>query len=168
MMSGNYAFPFHRLNCPVTPNSSCTLREKTNQLDKKPNLLAIEVLWLQYRAPLSKEIPRDKMYQSIWSVISWCSSWKPKTPILHRALGAGDHDASAEEQPSTTQGLLPIDELATKRRVRKRDQFQRNALHIAVCPSILIVRNRSFIVPHFFAYLLVHESTIPGSGAHAG
>jgi hypothetical protein len=62
--------------------------------------------------------------------------FKRKPPILHRALGnSGNNndvttnDKSPEYEES---GLLSIESLATKKRVKKRDNFQRNALHIAV------------------------------------
>ena len=70
-----------------------------------------------------------------------------KPPILHRALGGddvgknnksnkkndeNDHDDEFPEQYEES-GLIIIEDLATKKRVKKRDKFQRNALHVAVC-----------------------------------
>jgi hypothetical protein len=65
-----------------------------------------------------------------------------KPPILHRALGGAGTSADSskkedekEELPETHReesGLVSIEELATKKRVKKRDNFQRNALHVAV------------------------------------
>jgi hypothetical protein len=85
---------------------------------------------------VSSSRDRQFLHHNIYTenMASWWPSWKRKAPILHRALAAGDHDALEGEQPPT-QSLLSIEELATKRRVRKRDQLQRNALHIAVCSS---------------------------------
>jgi hypothetical protein len=107
------------------------------------------------------------MYSSVGAVVSWCasscaSSWNNrKAPILHRALGAGDHDASVEEPSSTTQGLLSIQELATKRRVRKRDQFQRNALHIAVrssCKFLCFSCSAPHLFPSYFSQCMNQPS----------
>ena len=65
-----------------------------------------------------------------------------KPPILHRALGGdvigknnvkkNDNDEELHEQYDES-GLISIEDLATKKRVKKRDKFQRNALHVAVC-----------------------------------
>ena len=54
---------------------------------------------------------------------SMMSRWpfKRKPPPLHRALGENGEEYE-----------LAAQELATRRRVRKRDGFQRNALHVAV------------------------------------
>jgi hypothetical protein len=68
-----------------------------------------------------------------------------KPPILHRALGGdvpgknknkkNDENVNDEELPEQYEesGLIIIEDLATKKRVKKRDNFQRNALHVAVC-----------------------------------
>jgi hypothetical protein len=50
-------------------------------------------------------------------MVSWWPKRKP--PLLHRVLGEENNEESLEQ-------------LATKRRVRKRDTFHRNALHVAV------------------------------------
>jgi hypothetical protein len=56
-----------------------------------------------------------------------------KPPILHRTLENGNNATSNEQAPYHEEsGLLSIEALATKKRVKKRDTFQRNALHIAV------------------------------------
>ena len=73
--------------------------------------------------------------------------FQKKPPILHRALGGdvigksnknkksdeNDND-NDEELPQQYEGsgLIVIEDLATKKRVKKRDTFQRNALHVAV------------------------------------
>lgn len=55
-------------------------------------------------------------------MVSW---WpKRKAPLLHRALG----ESTLQQEDSK----LTLEDLATKARVRKRDTFQRNALHVAV------------------------------------
>ena len=72
-----------------------------------------------------------------------------KPPILHRALGGdvvtgknknktnddnnNEHDDDEVPEQLEESGLIIIDDLATKKRVKKRDNFQRNALHVAVC-----------------------------------
>ena len=67
--------------------------------------------------------------------------FKSKPPILHRALGntcsnsdddIGGGIKNQGAKSNEESGLLSIEELATMRRVRKRDKFQRNALHVAV------------------------------------
>jgi hypothetical protein len=74
--------------------------------------------------------------------------WKfqRKPPILHRALNGDvvtgknknkkgdDEDANDDEIPEQYEGsgMIIIEDLATKKRVKKRDKFQRNALHVAV------------------------------------
>jgi hypothetical protein len=66
-------------------------------------------------------------------MVTWWS-WKRKGPILHRALGDHSNSGSPAIAAKTQEesGLLSIEELATTKRVRKRDKFQRNALHVAV------------------------------------
>lgn len=54
-------------------------------------------------------------------VFKWWPFTK-KAPPLHRALG----------EPQDEETSLIVEELATKGRVRKRDDFKRNALHVAV------------------------------------
>ena len=51
-------------------------------------------------------------------------AFKRRAPPLHRALGDNPDSEAAVD--------LLVDKLATKRRVRRRDAFQRNALHVAV------------------------------------
>lgn len=52
-----------------------------------------------------------------------------RPPPLHRALGVNNHDHDHDHNEAAV-GL--VEKLATKRRVRRRDAFQRNALHVAV------------------------------------
>ena len=56
--------------------------------------------------------------------------FKRKPPPLHRALSRTDDedDEGGDEKDS----MLNVEELATRRRVRKKDSMKRNALHIAV------------------------------------
>ena len=77
--------------------------------------------------------------------------FQKKPPILHRALGGdvigkntkknddnnnNNEDVELPEQHEES-GLIIIEDLATKKRVKKRDNFQRNALHVAVCILLL-------------------------------
>lgn len=78
------------------------------------------------------------------------SCFQRKPPPLHRALC---RDEDEENDNSTTDAemdsILNVEELATKRRVRKKDKMQRNALHVAVgrptraTAQILLCRNPS-------------------------
>lgn len=63
--------------------------------------------------------------------------FKKRAPLFHRVLGK---DENLVEDDQAYQNL--IDDLATKRRVRKKDSFGRNALHIACmnCPDIMLLR----------------------------
>jgi hypothetical protein len=68
-----------------------------------------------------------------WSLLSWPSQlFKKRVPVLHRAL---DEPLGREGEPAYEEGIVVVDELATRRRVRKKDAFKRNALHIAVRPA---------------------------------
>lgn len=93
---------------------------------------------------------------ALWNDIVMVSlpHFKRKPPILHRALGGDNvvgkssntkkrednenNEESAEPQFESG-GLIAIEDLATKKRVKKRDKFQRNALHVAVCFLNMIV-----------------------------
>ena len=83
-------------------------------------------------------------------MVSLPPRFKRKPPLLHRALGGenvgrknkkDDDNENDEEFPEAqfeSGGLIVIEDLATKKRVKKRDKFQRNALHVAVCVRVYI------------------------------
>jgi hypothetical protein len=65
-------------------------------------------------------VPEESTGAAAATMVSWWPKRKP--PLLHRVLGEENNEESLEQ-------------LATKRRVRKRDTFHRNALHVAVRKS---------------------------------
>lgn len=54
-----------------------------------------------------------------------------KAPPLHRALENSSTADGVHSNDTDERNLLLVEELASKRRVKKKDSFQRNALHIA-------------------------------------
>lgn len=67
--------------------------------------------------------PRRRLKPNFWPFVPRVK----KAPPLHRALQKNDDDDDDDEE----EAAFLIQELATKRRIRRKDALARNALHIA-------------------------------------